>query len=139
MLFLVYKNGVQGNGLGALIAVNAGGGAGSVSWTQDFGGTGSFDLRPAAGDRLTLSIYYDRHGHTYYTVTDLNQRVTRSVRVTLSSTPRARWITRWPGCMQYRYLRDAPAGQGHAAVAVHRHPPDDLQRRARHDAGTMDD
>jgi Peptidase A4 family len=34
-----------------------------------------------------LSIYYDRHGHTYYTVTDLNQRVTRSVRVTLSSTP----------------------------------------------------
>ncbi len=87
VLSLVYQHGVQGNGLGALIAVNAGGGAGSVSWTQSFGGTGSFDLRPRAGDRLTLSIYYDRHGHTYYAVTDLNQRVTRSVRVTLSSTP----------------------------------------------------
>ena len=47
----------------------------------------SVHLRPAVGDRLTLSIYYDRHGHTYFTVTDLNQRVTRSVRVTLSSTP----------------------------------------------------
>ncbi len=87
VLSLVYEHGIQGNGLGAQITVNAGGGAGSVSWTQSYGGTGSFNLRPNVGDRLKLSIYYDRHGHTGYTVTDLNQRVTRSARVTLSSTP----------------------------------------------------
>jgi len=35
---------------------------GPVSW-GDPGGSGTFRISPRTGDRLTLSIYYDQHGH----------------------------------------------------------------------------
>jgi hypothetical protein len=86
VLLLADRHGISGTELDAGITVPAGGG--SVTWGQTYGGLGVFSLRPAVGDRLTLSIYYDRHGHTSFTVTDHSQRVTRSVRVTLSRIPR---------------------------------------------------
>jgi hypothetical protein len=41
---------------------------------------GTFRISPSYGDRLALSIYYDRHGHDYYTVTDLTRHATQTVR-----------------------------------------------------------
>ena len=39
-------------------------GGGPDSWAcRDHVGTGTFRLSPRVGDRLTLSIYYDQHGH----------------------------------------------------------------------------
>ena len=37
-------------------------------------------MSPKTGNRLTISVYYDRHGHNYFTVTDYTQDVTRTVR-----------------------------------------------------------
>jgi len=88
VLLLADRHGIPGSEIDAGITVQAGGGAGSITWGQAYGGSGAFSLRPAVGDRLTLSIYYDRHGHTYFTVTDHSQHVTRSVRVKLSRVPR---------------------------------------------------
>jgi hypothetical protein len=42
--------------------------------------SGTFHISPGYGDQLTLSIYYDRHGHDYFTVTDLTQHATQTVR-----------------------------------------------------------
>jgi hypothetical protein len=58
------------------IIAEAGGGAGSVSWNQ-----GTFRLSPRVGDRLALSIYYDRHGHDFLTATDITQRTTQTIRM----------------------------------------------------------
>ena len=43
-------------------------------------GGSAFDISPSYGDQLALSIYYDRHGHDYFTVTDLTQHVSQTVR-----------------------------------------------------------
>jgi len=40
----------------------------------------TFGISPGYGDRLALSIYYDRHGHDYFTVTDLTKHVSQTVR-----------------------------------------------------------
>jgi hypothetical protein len=69
----------------AELTVNPGGGANSVSWLHTYGGTGSFGLSPQVGDRLTVSIYYDRHGHTTFTAADITQGVTRTHRLTVGS------------------------------------------------------
>jgi hypothetical protein len=62
------------------IVVRPGGGAGSVGW-----GDGQIltplAMNPKTGDRLRLSIYYDRNGHIYFTAADVSQDVTRTVRV----------------------------------------------------------
>jgi hypothetical protein len=41
---------------------------------------GTFGISPGYGDRLAVSIYYDRHGHDYFTVTDLTQHATQTLR-----------------------------------------------------------
>jgi hypothetical protein len=62
----------------AVINVNPGGGAQSVSWLHSYGGTAAFGLDPQVGDKLQVSIYYDGHGHTTFTATDITQGVTRT-------------------------------------------------------------
>jgi hypothetical protein len=54
-------------------------GGGPVSW-GDPGGSGTFRISPRIGDRLTLSIYYDEHGHVYLTATDITRHTTQTVR-----------------------------------------------------------
>jgi hypothetical protein len=49
--------------------VDPGGGADSVGYAATNVGTGPFPLAPRAGDRLTISIYYDQRGHIFFTVT----------------------------------------------------------------------
>ena len=53
---------------------------GPVSWAGP-GGSGTFRISPRFGDRLTLSIYYDRHGHVYLTATDSTRHVTQTARM----------------------------------------------------------
>ena len=55
-------------------------GGGPVSW-GDPGGSGTFRISPRIGDRLTLSIYYDQHGHVYLTVTDITRQTTQTARM----------------------------------------------------------
>jgi hypothetical protein len=59
----------------AVIFVRPGGGSGSVSWS-----TGQtlqpFAMSPNVGDKLSVSIYYDQHGHLSFTATDLTKGVT---------------------------------------------------------------
>src|SRR5207247_2286889 len=43
---------------------------------------GTFTIRPKTGDQLTVSIYYDQHGHEYFTVTDTTRHTTQTVKVT---------------------------------------------------------
>jgi hypothetical protein len=68
------------------IEVLAGGGAGSISYqastTSGSFTSGTFTIRPKTGDRLTVSIYYDQHGHEYFTVTDTTRHTTQTVKVT---------------------------------------------------------
>ena len=42
---------------------------------------GSFRVSPQIGDQLTISIYYDQHGHNYFTAADLTQHTTQTVRL----------------------------------------------------------
>ena len=80
----------------ARIAVTAGGGSGSVSYravtaahTED----GVLRLSPAVGDRLKLSIYYDRKGHDFFTAADITKGTTKTVRVTVGSRNyRSVWV-----------------------------------------------
>lgn len=60
----------------AVIQIQPGGGAGSVG----YGNTqfAPFGLNPNVGDQIKASIYYDRHGHTFFTATDLTQGITRT-------------------------------------------------------------
>ena len=61
-----------------------GGGAGSVSYAASYGprsNAGTFGISPKPGDRLAVSVYYDRQGHDYFTVSDLAQAVTQTARV----------------------------------------------------------
>jgi hypothetical protein len=66
----------------AVIQVKPGGGYGSVQY-----GSGQqltpFALSPKAGDKVAVSIYYDRHGHSLFTATDLTQGVSRSAGLTV--------------------------------------------------------
>jgi hypothetical protein len=66
----------------AWIFVQPGGGPGSVIY-QGFTTAGMFKISPDVGDQLTVSVYYDRHGHNYFTATDLTQHTTQTIRLTL--------------------------------------------------------
>lgn len=70
--------------LRAVILVRPGGGAGSIGWSRGQTLT-PFKISPRVGDRLAVSIYYDRHGHDYFTATDLSQGLTRQARVTVGN------------------------------------------------------
>jgi hypothetical protein len=65
----------RGSPAPAQIYAEAGGGAGSVGWNL-----GTFKVSPHVGDQLAISIYYDQHGHDYYTATDLTQHTTQTIR-----------------------------------------------------------
>jgi hypothetical protein len=71
--------GSQCEGPFAEILVLPGGGRGSIQY-QGFFTPGNFLVSPRAGDRLTISIYYDQRGHTFFTATDLTQHTTQTVR-----------------------------------------------------------
>ena len=62
------------------IFVAPGGGPGTVQYDGS-STAGSFRVSPQVGDRLTVSIYYDQHGHTYFTAADLTQHTTQTVRL----------------------------------------------------------
>ena len=64
------------------IDVTPGGGPRSVTWDT---GAGAFRVSPRVGDRLSISIYYDRHGHDYLTAADLTQRTTQTVRLNVGN------------------------------------------------------
>ena len=71
----------------ARIAVTPGGGRGSVTYRAVGAHTdaGVLALRPAVGDQVKLSIYYDRKGHDFFTATDLTQGTTQTARVTVGN------------------------------------------------------
>lgn len=62
------------------ITVTAGGGPGSVRYATS-ATSGAFAVSPRPGDRLRLSIYYDKHGHYFLTVVDQARGDTHTVRV----------------------------------------------------------
>jgi hypothetical protein len=70
----------EGSPPDAHIYVAPGGGPGTVEY-QGFLTAGLFRVSPQVGDRLTVSIYYDQHGHTYFTAADLTQHTTQTVRL----------------------------------------------------------
>ena len=61
------------------INVDPGGGADSVGYAATNAGTGPFRLAPRVGDRLAISIYHDRRGYIYFTVTDLTRAATQTM------------------------------------------------------------
>jgi Peptidase A4 family len=67
----------------ASISVAPGGGTGSIWWAASYHNQLPFRLAPRIGDRLALTIFYDQHGHTYFTATDTTQGTTQTVRVTV--------------------------------------------------------
>ena len=71
----------------AELAVDQEGGPGGVSVEAHVspGGYGRLPLSPRAGDQLAISIYYDQHGHDYFTASDTTQHITRTVRLTVGS------------------------------------------------------
>ena len=69
----------------AMMSASPGGGAGSVTYLAYASGEGVLAVSPHVGDRLALSIYYDQHGHDYFTATDITQRTTRTVRVNVGT------------------------------------------------------
>jgi hypothetical protein len=69
----------------AQIYAAPGGGAGSVESSG-----GPITVSPRVGDRLQLSIYYDQHGHDYFTVTDITRHVTQTVRM---NVPKMTYLT----------------------------------------------
>ncbi len=60
-----------------------GGGPGSVTAGADPGGSRTLRMSPKVGDQLRISIYYDRHGHDYFTAVDITQGTTETVRLTV--------------------------------------------------------
>jgi hypothetical protein len=73
---VIWLNGIGSVVPAQIIVAPAGG---PVSWV-DPGGSGTFRISPRIGDRLTLSIYYDRNGHDYLTATDITRHTTQTVR-----------------------------------------------------------
>jgi hypothetical protein len=60
------------------ITVMPGGGPGSVLYEDPL--TNFFNLSPDVGDQLAISIFYDQHGHDYFTATDITQGTAQTVR-----------------------------------------------------------
>jgi hypothetical protein len=58
---------------------------GTVSAHVSPGGYGRLPLSPRVGDQLALSIYYDQHGHDYFTASDTTRHVTRTIRLAAGS------------------------------------------------------
>jgi hypothetical protein len=58
---------------------------GTISAHVSPGGYGTLPLSPRVGDQLALSIYYDQHGHDYFTASDTTQHITRTIRLTAGS------------------------------------------------------
>jgi hypothetical protein len=58
---------------------------GTISAHVSPGGYGTLPLSLRVGDQLALSIYYDQHGHDYFTASDTTQHVTRTIRLTAGS------------------------------------------------------
>ena len=69
----------------AELSVEQGGGTGSVRAHASPGGYGTLPLSPRAGDQLAISIYYDQHGHDYFTASDTTRHITRTIRLTVGS------------------------------------------------------
>jgi hypothetical protein len=69
---------------GATILVRPGGGQGSIGWTISDVIT-PFAMSPRVGDELSLSIYYDQHGHDFFTATDTTQHITRTAQAAAGS------------------------------------------------------
>jgi hypothetical protein len=65
------------------ITVVPGGGPGSVLYQDPL--TNFFNLSPDVGDQLAISIFYDQHGHNFYTATDLTQGTAQTVRAKAGS------------------------------------------------------
>ena len=67
-----------------VIQVKPGGGYGSVQY-----GSGQqvkpFALSPNVGDKVAVSIYYDRHGHDLFAATDLTQGVSKFAGMTVGT------------------------------------------------------
>ena len=72
----------EGSPPSAHIYVAPGGGPGSVVYQGSLT-VGSFRVSPQVGDQLTISIYYDQHGHTSFTAADLTQHTTQTVRLSV--------------------------------------------------------
>jgi len=66
----------------AELSVEQGGGSGSVRAHVSPEGYGTLPLSPRVGDQLAVSIYYDQHGHDYFTASDTTQHITRTIRLT---------------------------------------------------------
>ena len=62
----------------ANIKVLPGGGAGSISYTCN-AASGRFTISPRPGDRVTVSIYYDRNGHYSFIAADTTQGTGQAV------------------------------------------------------------
>jgi hypothetical protein len=60
-----------------VIQIQPGGGSGSIGYGNQ-SKFAPFGLSPNVGDQIKASIYYDRHGHTVFTATDLTQGITRT-------------------------------------------------------------
>jgi hypothetical protein len=69
----------------AVILVRPGGGAGTVEWGSNGQTVTPFAISPRVGDQLAVSIYYDRRGHDYFTVTDLTRHITKKTRATVGT------------------------------------------------------
>jgi hypothetical protein len=76
--------GLASSSNGGNIAVAPGGGSGSVFWFTA-GQQGAFNLSPSVGDKLTISVFYDRKGHDFFTATDLTQNKTQTVKVNVGT------------------------------------------------------
>lgn len=64
------------------VSVQCGGGPGSISWYDIFtvAQSGTIAVEPSVGDRVTISIYHDRHAlKDSFTATDLSTGVSSTV------------------------------------------------------------
>src|SRR5215831_15916760 len=69
----------------AAIIVMPSGGPGSVLYQGPL--FNFFNLSPDVGDQLAISIFYDRHGHDYYTATDIAPRAPARRSAPISAAP----------------------------------------------------
>jgi hypothetical protein len=63
------------------LGVLPGGGKNSINYSGNTT-SGVFAISPNVGDQLTVSVYYDQHGHYVSTATDLTQHTTQTVTTT---------------------------------------------------------
>ena len=69
----------------AAIIVMPSGGPGSVLYQGPL--INFFNLSPDVGDQLAISIFYDRHGHDYYSATDIAPRAPARRSAPISAAP----------------------------------------------------